>query len=162
MAQKIYGSEEILPVQCINPLRDKWEVTWLLGKEDTQYAYMSEILDHKPSLEEIKSIIYTWYNNKIQEQIISGYMWKGNKVWLSLENQLNYKLSYDLASQSKDNLPTFKLGTTDAPIYYKFTSLDELKEFSLGINDYINSILEEGWKIKESVDWTPYERELDK
>ena len=58
---------------------------------------MEETFDHLPALAEIKAVINEWYNRKITDTIESGYVWNGLKVWLSMENQMNYKTAYDLA-----------------------------------------------------------------
>ena len=48
-------------------------------------------------------------------------------VWLTMEDQFNYKAAYDIAVQSNGKLlPTFKFGTTENPIYHKFEDLEDL------------------------------------
>ena len=44
--------------------------------------------------------VYDWYNKQTDEKILSGFVWKGMKVWLSAENQFNYKAAFDLAMQT--------------------------------------------------------------
>ena len=48
-------------------------------------------------------------------------------VWLSTENQYNYKAAYDLAVQTGgETLPvTFKFGSDEQPEYHTFEKLDE-------------------------------------
>jgi hypothetical protein len=79
-------------------------------------------------------------------------------VWLSTENQFNYKAAYDLAiiSQGKSLPVVFKFGTTENPIYYTFDSLEEISDFYLSAMAYINNTLEEGWKAKDSINWDIY------
>jgi len=66
MAIRIHGAA--LPVQCINPIRDTWMITW---KEETDEegnsTFLSEVFEHKPSLAEIKEVILDWYNSITQE-----------------------------------------------------------------------------------------------
>jgi hypothetical protein len=52
-------------------------------------------------------------------------------VWLSSENQFNYKAAYDLAVQTGGaTLPvTFKFGTDEVPQYREFVTLEELTDF---------------------------------
>ena len=84
------------------------------------------------------------------------------EVWLSSENQFNYKAAYDLAVMSQGNsLPsTFKFGTTENPVYYTFSTLDDISDFYLSAMAYINRCLTEGWKQKDSIDWSVYEEAL--
>ena len=78
-------------------------------------SYIEEELDHKPDSEEIRSIVSQWYNSETDKKILSGLEYEGHTVWLSNENQFNYKAAYDIAVQtSGQNLPvTFKLGTDE-------------------------------------------------
>lgn len=80
------------------------------------------------------------------------------QVWLSTENQFNYKAAYDLAVQSQGmSLPiTFKFGTTTEPVYYTFENLEMFTDFYSKAMFYINTKLAEGWKLKDSIDWSVY------
>ena len=40
-------------------------------------------------------------NDERDEKIVSGFVWRDMQVWLSSENQFNYKAAYDLAVQTK-------------------------------------------------------------
>ena len=93
------------------------------------------------------SVINEWYNRKITDTIESGYVWNGLKVWLSMENQMNYKTAYDLALQTGgENLPvTFKLGEEDNPTFYEFASMQQLQEFYTGAVKHIQETQKEGW-----------------
>lgn len=74
-------------------------------------------------------------------------------IWLSSENQFNYKAAYDLAVTFGGNLPcVFKFGTTENPIYYEFTETEDLTDFYLSAMNYINNTLAEGWKEKDNID----------
>ena len=125
----------------------------------TTATWMEEMVRFKPSLEYIKNLILTWYNQQIDKKILSGFKWNDMPVWLSHENQFNYKAAYDLAVQTGGaNLPvTFKFGTTYEPVYHTFTTLEELNGFYLSAMKYINDTLAEGWKEKDAIDWSEYE-----
>ena len=79
-------------------------------------------------------------------------------VWLSTENQFNYKAAYDLAVQTKGkSLPiTFKFGSSSNPQYYTFNSLEELTDFYTKVINHVNECLKEGWKKKDSINWEDY------
>lgn len=154
---KIFGGGNTL-VECINPKLDRWIVLWDEQEKDGIVSYQSEILTSKPTIDEIKDIILNWYNVKIDNKILSGFTWSGFPVWLSMENQFNYKVAYDLAIQTDGReLPTFKFGTRDSSIYYSFKSLDELKDFYTSVVTYISDILAIGWREKDNIDWEAYE-----
>ena len=88
----------------------------------------------------------------------SGFVWRDIPVWLSIENQFNYKAAYDLAVQTNGQLlPTFKFGTTESPVYHKFESLEDLRDFYISAISYVTDTLATGWKTKDKIDWTVYE-----
>ncbi len=122
------------------------------------YAYAEEFVNHKPTLDEIKQLVLGWIDARTDERILSGYSWRDMSVWLSTENQFNYKAAFDLAVMTDgDSLPvTFKFGTTGNPVYHVFRTLDELRSFYTGAIAYINDVLAEGWAAKDSVDWSVY------
>lgn len=111
-----------------------------------------------PSFGQLKNFILTEINKRTDEKIISGFEWKGMSVWLSTENQFNYKAVYDVAVQTNGaNLPlTFKFGDSENPIYYKFEELEDLQDFYLKALEHINEQLVIGWKKKDSINWEQY------
>lgn len=161
MAIRIHGVAS--PVQCINPVRDTWMITWKKeADEEGNLSFLSETFEHKPSLSEIKEVILAWYNTAIDTEIISGFTWKDMPVWLSMENQFNYKAAYDIAVQSNGKLlPTFKFGTTENPVYHKFKDLEDLQDFYLEEMTYVNETLAKGWAEKDAIDWEEYSKLLD-
>lgn len=76
-------------------------------------------------------------------------------MWLSQENQYNYKAAYDLAFQTDGKtLPvTFKFGTDESPVYHTF---DELADFYTKAVKHIQEMLENGWKNKDTIDLSKY------
>ena len=117
----------------------------------------------KPSFGQIKNFILSEMNKKVDENILSGFVWRDMPVWLSTENQFNYKAAYDLAVQTNGaSLPTvFKFGDTENPIYYKFDNLEELQDFYIKAMRYINEQLAIGWAKKDAIDWNAYEEALN-
>lgn len=166
MELRLSGNQQL--VQHINKNNDRWMVLWdthiekntQTGEQDI--THMTKVFNHKPSIEEIKETIFNWYNENSKEKILSGFVWKDMLVWLSYENQLNYKMAYDLVISSNGAfLPTFKFGTTFNPIYYEFKSVEEFEDFYQKMFMHINTTLEEGWILKESIDWESYEKLLN-
>lgn len=159
---RIYADSKAEPVRCTNRRRGIWRITWDYQEtetaEEVQRSYMEETFDHLPALAEIKAVINQWYNRQITDTIESGYVWNGLKVWLSMENQMNYKTAYDLALQTGgENLPvTFKLGEEDNPTFYEFASMQQLQEFYTGAVKHIQETQKEGWELKKAIDWSVY------
>lgn len=121
-------------------------------------TWTEAIIKPKPSLEQIKTFILNAINKRTDEKILSGFVWNDNQVWLSSENQFNYKAAFDLAMQTNGaNLPTvFKFGSSEEPIYYKFDTLEELSDFYMKAMAYINEQLAIGWIKKDSINWEQY------
>jgi hypothetical protein len=117
---------------------------------------------NKPSVEQLKNYILNAINKEVDEKILTGFAWNDIPVWLSTENQFNYKAAYDLAvmSQGKSLPITFKFGTTEEPKYYTFESLEDISDFYVSAMAYINKTLEDGWKKKDAIDWSVYEEAL--
>lgn len=114
--------------------------------------------NYNPTLSEIKNIIINYYNKKIDEKILSGMIWNNMNIWLSSENQFNYKIAYDLALQTNGaNLPiVFKFGDNETPVYHEFKTLQELSDFYMSSVMHIQNTLQEGWELKDSIDWQKY------
>ena len=107
---------EVKLLECVNPIKNKWRVRWDVQEHDGGTAdYMEAELTHKPTDEEIKDLVRKWYNQQTDAAILSGFSYEGAPVWLSQENQYNYKAAYDLAVQTDGKtLPvTFKFGTDE-------------------------------------------------
>ena len=150
--KRVEGYSDIKLLECTNPVKNKWRLRWdVTSKEDGESSYMEEELDHKPDDEEIRSIISQWYNSETDKKILSGLEYEGHTVWLSSENQFNYKAAYDLAVQTNgQNLPvTFKFGVEDAPYYRTFDTLADLQDFYMNVMKHIQDALSEGWKKKD-------------
>lgn len=153
--RRVEGTTSVKLLECINPVKNKWHVRWdVRPGEDGAVTYMEEPLTHKPSIDEIKSLIVGWYNSQINDRILSGFVWNDIPVWLSAENQSNFKAVYDLAFQTNGgNLPVrFKLGedSESKPLYYTFEKMETLTDFYTKTVRYIQDTLSEGWELKDS------------
>jgi hypothetical protein len=164
-----FGSKGLPLIECINPQIKKYRIRWDFqpyfydDSGEQGVSFMEDEILHKPTLREVKNIVLKGYNAIVDETILNGFKWKGMPVWLSSENQFNYKAAYDLAFQTNGaSLPTvFKFGTTEEPVYYKFDTLEELTDFYTKALTYINEQLAIGWYKKDSIDWSEYEKALN-
>ena len=88
-------------------------------------------------------------NTECDEKILSGMKWNGMSVWLSSENQFNFKAFYDLSVQGKAAYPqTFKFSDT----YYQFNDFKTLEDFYLSSIRWIQSCLAECWANKKDIE----------
>lgn len=155
------GSAGTMLLECIDPNNNKWRVRWnvkpIEGSNDV--VYTEEDFDHKPTLDEVKELITAQINADIDNKILTGFVWNDMPVWLSSENQFNYKAAYDLAAQTGGaTLPVrFKFGIGDVPTYHTFNDLAELTDFYTKALAYVNTTLNNGWEAKDNIDWSKYE-----
>ena len=157
--KRVDGNPNVSLLENTNPVKGLWRVRWDIQTKEETTTYMEEQFDHKPTADEIKHLVMSYYNSEIDANILSGMVYDGAMVWLSSENQFNYKAAYDLAVQSNGHsLPvTFKFGTDDEPKYKEFTTLKELSDFYHESMSYVQTTLQEGWKKKDSFDVGLYE-----
>ncbi len=123
------------------------------GEEDGYGYDYRHTFTHRPTKEELIDVITTHVNALTDEKILTGYVWNGISVWLSRENQFNFKAAYDVAVQSDGAiLPiNFKLGEDKSgnPLYYTFANMDEFEAFYTGAIVYIQQTLADGWAEKD-------------
>lgn len=160
--QRTEGTAGVKLIECVSPARNKWRVRWDVHDKDNGMAdYMEAEFDHKPTSEEIKATVIGWYNELTDQTILSGFKYEGNLVWLSAENQFNYKAAYDLAIQTGGaNLPLkFKFGTDEAPVYRVFDKLADLTDFYTKAMQHILVTLNAGWQMKDAFSLENYQIE---
>jgi len=158
--KRAQGGAEVKLLECVSPAKNKWRVRWdVQQRDDGSTDYMEVELAHKPSGEEIKNLVRTWYNEQADAAILSGFSYEDAPVWLSQENQYNYKAAYDLAVQTEGKtLPvTFKFGTDEEPVYRTFETLEEIANFYTQAVAYIQGVLADGWKKKDAIDLSLYD-----
>lgn len=151
--RRVEGNAGVRLLECTSPAKDKWRVRWdVQESENGTASYMEEEFCHKPTDDEIRSTVMAWYNGQTDANILSGFSYGDMQVWLSSENQFNYKSAYDLAVQTGGaTLPvTFKFGTDTEPAYHTFDTLEELADFYTKAMRHIQDTLADGWKKKDA------------
>lgn len=155
--KKIYGTNETPLVECFNPIKGIYKIRFCKREEkDGAVSFMEETFIGKPTDDEIRSVIMGYYNTLCDDEILNGFVYDGNIVWLTLENQLNYKIALDLASQENFKTVKFKIGTLEEPVYVTFESYEELNNFVKDIHTYISQTLQKYWQIKDAINWELY------
>ena len=170
--RRIEGTSGVKLIECVNPVKGKWRIRWdVQTNEDGTATYMEAEFSHRPTAEEIKTTITDWYDRQTDAAILSGYEWavrhgpnEGQtvKVWLSQENQNNYKAKHDAARMYPQLVTfpmTYKISEDEKrnAVYETFQDIDELAEFYLGGIDYIEQCVKRGWQKKGALDMALYE-----
>ena len=123
--------------------------------------YLPKTQNANLSLDIVKTAILNDINHRTDEKILSGLVWQDKPVWLSQENQFNFKAAYDLAVQTHGaTLPvTFKLGEQEdgTPIYHTFETMEDADDFYTAAVNHIHQSVADGWTEKDNIDWEPYE-----
>lgn len=127
------------------------------GEEDGQGFDYRHVFDHKPTKEELREVIENHINSLTDQKILTGFVWNGKPVWLSIENEFNFKAAFDLAVQKNGaTLPVkLKLGNDENgdPVYHTFKTLNSFDDFYTSATVYVNQTLNEGWTEKDNVDY---------
>lgn len=117
-----------------------------------------------PTLQRIRDAITADINERTRQRILSMLVWNGKPVWLSTENQMDWKAAFDRALQTEGaNLPVkFKLGEADdgSPVYHTFNSMNAFADFNDTWQRHIQQCLADGWAMKDGMDWSVYEHAL--
>lgn len=135
------------------------------GEHYTWYELYFYKKQGRPSFDVVKNSILNDINERTDKKILSGFAWEGQSIWLSSENQFNFKAAYDLAVQTQgQSLPvTFKIGEDEEenPIYHEFTEMDEFTNFYVSAINFVNETLNDGWQKKDGIDFDEYKDLLD-
>lgn len=108
--------------------------------------------DHEPTVDELRSVIEAHVNTLTQERIVGGYMWKGKQVWLSGENQQNYTSDY-LAGELPVKVRVYDRDADAQGTVTMIETPEELADFYHGMVAHVRQCIEDGWSVKDSVDY---------
>lgn len=127
------------------------------GEDNGQGYNWRKYYDHLPTVSELRADIEGLVNGITDYNILTGMVWNGKPVYLSQENQMNFKAAYDLAKQSDGALlpVKFKLGEDEdgKPVYHTFTKVEPMSDFIIKCFTHINTATNEGWAEKDAVDY---------
>ena len=112
-------------------------------EKDILEAGYSVYVTPKLSVETLVKRSIETINRETDERILNDFVWNGNEIYLSMENQFNFKNLYDLRER-KEYPVTIKTKTG-------FTTLNdvrEVEEFYLEGVRFVEGCLKEGWERK--------------
>ena len=151
--EKCYGAEERRD-QLIVLGTGQCVLIYGHGEEDGQGFDYRHRFDHRPTASEVLKVITDHVDSLTDQKILTGYRWQGKNVYLSSENQFNFKAAYDVAVQTGGApLPIkFKLGedADGLPMYHTFNSMNAFTDFYTGAISFIQQTLAAGWVEKDS------------
>ena len=150
--EKVYGTEERHDSLIIHKTK-RAVLIYGYGEENGMGYDFRHTFDHEPTAMEVLEVITNHVNELTDQKILSGYQWNGYNVWLSTENQFNFKAAYDVAVQTGGaTLPIkFKLGETEGePNYFVFEDMATFTDFYTNALAYIIEVLNVGWIEKDS------------
>ena len=150
--EKVFGTTERHDSLIIHGTK-KAVLIYGYGEEDGQGYDYRHVFDHIPTKEEVCDVIHAQVDADTDLTILERFVWNEKPVWLSMENQFNYKAAYDLAVQSQgQSLPVkFKLGQRDGqPVYHNFEDMTEFTDFYTKAIAFVNLTLNEGWVKKDA------------
>lgn len=151
------------PKECYAPIRENATQVIISydkvadGKKNAYWheVYFNKNRNAKPSLDQIKDAVLADINQRVKAKIIGGFVWTGINVWLSTENQMNFVQAIAPV--------TLKIGENEEgeAVYQQFDTQEELKAFADACILWRQQCLQEGWQKKDSIDWSPYEKDLE-
>ena len=160
--KKIGKEEEFIPIDKVENNKfivsfDKHVYT-INDDNEKIYEWTSFVYDNEKNSKSILDIIYELIDNDVKFRIKNSFSWNNYIVYLSTENQMNYKAAFDLAvTTNGESLPvTFRFYKRKNAELYTFDTLSELKEFYIKMNSHINNSLLEGWNRKDSINKEDY------
>lgn len=108
--------------------------------------------DRLPTAEVLTADVEDLVNAWVEDGILTGYVWKGQLVWLSVENQLNYRCAVDAAELGGLTFPyRVRVVGGDGVGYVELSDAAELRTFWLGVQAHIRKLQEHGWVLKDGV-----------
>ena len=141
--------------------RKRWQVFYGHGTDGEQEYNWCKTLDYKPTVSVVRQIILDQINANTDAKILTGFVWNDVRVYLSQENQTNFKAAYDLNVQTDGALlpMKFKLGEDGdgKAVYHTFEDMETFSQFYMMAVAHINQCLNEGWAEKDNLDMSPYE-----
>ncbi len=148
------GGRNPEPIVCLNPVKGLWRVRLAITETEDGAEWKEHDFDHRPTADEVRSLFVELVNERVQQGILTGFVYEDCPVYLSIENQVTFRNSMTCPVR-------LKLGEAadGSPVYYEFTSASKLTAFQKAVGNHIQKCLDEGWREKDAFDVEPYLRE---
>ena len=157
--EKIYGASAAQ--DGVVKVSNKSYILFFGYGEDSMGGYnYRHRFDHKPTEEELRAVIEAHVNEQTQERIVGGYQWKGKQVWLSGENQQNYTSDY-LAGVLPVKVRVYNPYAEASGTVALLETPEELADFYNGMVQHVRQCIEDGWSVKDSVDYYTLLNQID-
>ena len=116
--RRVEGSAGVSLMECTNPVKDKWRIRWdVQEKENGSASYMEEEFNHKPTGEEIRTLVMSWYNRQTQLSCpdspimvpLYGFLWRistiirQHTIWLFRRAEKPYRSHSSLVRMNIPN-----------------------------------------------------------
>lgn len=139
----------------LDEYKKEYLIVWDVVDGDEPSYEAIKVLNPTPA--SIKALIIEYYNERCREEILRGLTFEDNLVWLSQENQLNYRASWDFAKDVQEYIPIkVKLGTDEEPVYRVFETKEDFEIFISAVHYHIQGTIQKYWDLKDSVNWDEY------
>lgn len=137
-------------------ISDEWSIRHdVINKTEAEIAAYDEA-----ELKTLRQKILDIIDTKTNSLITYGWIFNGNHVRLSIEDQINFEGEFNLIKDMISNgIPeinffpvNYKVWTNDdgSPVFISLINLSELRGFLCGGKKYIRDCLAEGWVIKNA------------
>lgn len=152
---KISCGADLAPIECINPRRDRWAVRWdIHQKQDAGWFASEVVVDHRPTVEEIREIITAHIDATTQNDIVNGFSWKGKPVKLTDTAQRNFLFAVFTVDRTGEIDREQFVGLLDAQTDAE--AADELADMVSAIWEHIQQKRADGIAAKNAVDFSKY------
>ena len=152
--KKTFGAQERHDQLLVYGKGKKAILIYGYGEENGQGYDWRHEFTHRPTKQEVLHTIISHVNQLTDQKILNGFVWNDKPVYLSSENQFNFKTVYDIAVQTKGkNLPVkFKLGETESgtAVYHVFENMSGFADFYTQATSFIMQTLNDGWTEKDA------------
>jgi len=152
---KISCAEVLAPIECIAPRKNRWAFRWDHHHEAEGWYAFEVVMDHRPTVEEIRQIIEKHIDEATQAEIVNGFAWNGHPVKLTDTAQRNFLFAvYSLDHTGEIDRSAF-IGLLEADT--DAAAADELGDMVAAMWQHIKARRAEGIELKRAVDYSQYE-----
>lgn len=136
--------------------RQDWALTYGYGTDEVGAWNWCGLYARKPTAEEVKQAVRDAIDAETKDKIVNRFEYDGTRVYLSDEKQRNFA---SIESNADITFPlTLKLNeeTDGTPVYRTFAAREDFAAFSKAASSHILEAIQEGWREKDSVDWSVF------